>query len=219
MKPILITAHLYSGFATSDQWSPAIDGILAYWHIQQRYGADNFNIQQGLNHAMQTVNDLPLEKIDHNDLWWYAASSPIYHTCGVARRYLHRRFDQSQAEKTLPDNMKKVQVQSGAFKNARMAINHIVTDKVTWHVIGELNAIKTLLKHANHIGAKYGAGFGRVREWTYDDGDEQLARHYRPLPIEYAQQHGIVGDKMTWGIRPPARLIENCVDCIMPFNN
>lgn len=62
MEPIKITAHLRNGFAAADEWSPSLDGILAYWKL---YLADpeQFNITQGRSDLMEPVDGLPLEKI------------------------------------------------------------------------------------------------------------------------------------------------------------
>lgn len=216
MTPIAITAHLYSGFVASDPWSPAIDGILAYWHIREQLSEAEFSLRSGRNDLMEPVADLPLEIVRHENLWWYASSSPIYTQQAEVRRYLHRRFDQAHAEKYLPDGQRKVQVQAGPYKNARMAAMHHITDRVTWHVIGDLSAIERLLKRCSHVGAKVGAGFGRVRRWSYAEGDPEIARHWRPLPVAYALEQQLDGDVMDWGIRPPVRLACNTVSCVMP---
>ena len=59
---------------------------------------------------------------------------------------------------------------------------------------------------------------GEVLGWDVtDDGDEALAMHHRPLPIEYAEALGLqVESVIEWGIRPPARLQENVTLCAMP---
>lgn len=217
MTPIAITAHLYSGFVASDPWSPAIDGILAYWYMREQLGAEQFSINQGHDYQMEPVEGLPLKRVEHGDWWWYAASSPIYTAQAEVRRYLHRRFDQARAERYLPDGARKIQTQAGAYKNARMSAQHCVTDRVSWHVIGERAEIERLLSRCAHIGGRVGAGFGRVRGWDVtEDGDAELARAHRPLPVDYALAHGIEGDVMDWGLRPPGRLRCNTTLCVMP---
>lgn len=216
MKPISITANLYSGFVCSDPWSPTMDGILAYWHMREKLGPDQFSINQGHDYQMEPVDDLPLQMERHGEHWWYAASSPIYKAHATVQRHLHRRFDQSSAEKYLPPGTTKIQTKAGAYKNARMVANQIVTNRVTWHVIGDIEEIKRLLAKCNHIGGRVGAGFGRVRAWEYADGDAHIAQTIRPLPIEYAQQMGVEGMQMLWGYRPPGRIEANCTECIMP---
>lgn len=219
METLSVTAHLYSGFVASDPWSPAIDGILAYWHLRERLGPDAFAISQGHDHAMAPVDDLPLEIVRHGAWWWYACSSPLMAAQANVRRHLHRRFDQTPAEQYLPEGMRKVQTQAGAYKNARMAVVQHVTDRVSWHVIGERDPIERLLAQCHHIGARVGVGFGRVRRWEIVPGDERMARHHRPLPVDYAAAAGIDGERMLWGIRPPGRLAVNQAESVMPFTD
>lgn len=215
MTPIAITAHLYNGFVSADLWSPAIDGILGYWHQRERLGPDEFNITQGHSHLMTPVEGLPLAVVRDADLWWYACSSPVFGAVANVRKHIHRRFDQTQAETYLPPT-RKVQTSAGAYKNARISLMHRITDRVTWHVVGDQPEIARLLLHCTHIGAKVGAGFGRVRRWDYAEGDPDIAHYLRPLPVGYAAAQGIEGDRMHWGIRPPVRIAANCCDCIMP---
>lgn len=216
MTPLAITAHLYTGFASADPWSPTIDGIVGYWWFREHLGPDEFVFSQSSNQNLKPADELPFEKVHHADQWWYACSSPIYRKQATVHRHIHRRFNQDHAEKYLPDGSRKIQVKAGAYKNARLVVQQHITDRVTWHVIGERTEIERLLKKCTHIGAKLGAGFGRVREWSYADGVEDLARHARPLPVDYAAARQIEGDVMWWGLRPPGRIAENCANCIMP---
>jgi hypothetical protein len=215
MTPIAITAHLYNGFVSADHWSPSIDGILGYWHMRARLGADEFNLTQGHSYQMTPVDGLPLLVVRSDELWWYACSSPLYGIAANVRKHIHRRFDQQAAERYLPD-VRKVQTKAGAYKNARISLMHRITARVTWHVIGDRPEIDRLLSHCTAIGAKLGAGFGRVARWELTEGDPEIARHHRPLPIAYAEAHAITGPVMHWGIRPPARIPQNCTDCVMP---
>ena len=57
---------------------------------------------------------------------------------------------------------------------------------------------------------------GAVRRWSYAEGDPEIARHWRPLPVAYALEQQLDGDVMDWGIRPPGRLACNTVSCVMP---
>lgn len=215
LKALKITAHLYNGFAASDNWSPALDGILAYWKLYLA-DPDYFLLTQGRSDLMTPVERLPLERIEDGDWWWYACSAPIYTLHQMQRIHFHRRFD-DQHEQFLPEGTKSILTAAGPFKNYRKSIIFRVTDKIVWHVVGDRNEIQTLLNHCNHVGAKPAQGFGRVKRWEItDDADLQTALYQRPLPMGYAQVKGIKGAIMRWGIRPPARLPVNVTLCIMP---
>lgn len=215
MQPIKITAHLYNGFTSSDPWSPSIDGILAYWVMRERLGDDFHSPTNPME--MQPVEGLPLQRIEHGDWWWYAASSPIYRTHASARKYAHRRFDDAhEAQLDLRGKSGKVLTAAGPYKNARIPLLLRVTDRVEWHVIGDQAEIERLLRKCGNIGAKFGSGYGRVKRWEYSPGDGTISLHCRPLPVEYAESLGIVGEEMRWGLRPPARLPINTTMCVMP---
>jgi CRISPR type IV-associated protein Csf3 len=216
MQAIKITAQLYNGFTSSDPWSPSIDGILAYWHMREKLG-DEFELSCSSSAAMRPVDDLPLERIDHDGLWWYACSSPIYCVRASARKHIHRRFDDvHERHLDLQGKSGKILTAAGPFKNTRLAFLLRVTDRVEWHVVGDHDAIARLLHRCSHIGSRYGAGFGRVRDWTFEPGDRDIALRHRPVPLSYAEAHGIEGEMMRWGIRPPARIAACSAMCVMP---
>lgn len=217
MTPIAITARLVNGYVSADQWSPAIDGILGYWLMRERLGADEFSLTQGCDYQMQPVEGLPLQRIDYVDWWWYACSAPISSPMANIRKHIYRRFDQAKAERYLPPGVRKVQTSAGAYKNARISLMHHITDRVTWHVIGDQPEIERLLAHCTAIGGKVAAGFGRVKAWEYAEGDPDIATLFRPLPVDYAAEHGVDGPVMQWGIRPPSRLAANQAECVMPL--
>ncbi|NGR09337.1 hypothetical protein G5B41_17495 [bacterium SGD-2] len=215
MQPIKITAHLYNGFTSSDPWSPSIDGILAYWVMRERLGDDFHSPTNPME--MQPVEGLPLQRIEHGDWWWYAASSPIYQTHASARKYAHRRFDDAhEARLDLQGKSGKVLTAAGPYKNARIPLLLRVTDSVEWHVIGDQAEIERLLGRCGNIGAKFGSGYGRVKRWSFSPGDAEIAMRQRPVPADYAAAQGIVGEEMRWGLRPPARLPINTTMCVMP---
>lgn len=214
MKPLKITAELYNGFAASDDWSPTLDGILAYWQLRLA-DPDEFLARQGRDDLMTPIDDLPLEKIGAADQWWWACSSPLYVLAQQHRTYYHRRFD-DQHERFLPEGIKAVLTTAGPYKAYRKSLLFRVTREVSWHGVGDAERIRALLDHCHHIGSKPSQGYGRVKAWRIDDGDEAQALFQRPLPVDYARGRGIDGPVMRWGLRPPARLLANQCECVMP---
>jgi len=214
VKPLKITAELYSGFVASDDWSPALDGILAYWQLCLA-DPDGFLTHQGRSDLMEPVDGLPLEKISDSDLWWWACSSPIYALAQQHRAYFHRRFD-DHYERFLPEGTRTVMTAAGPYKAYRKSVILRVTREVSWHVVGDESAIRELLSHCHHIGGKSSQGYGRVKAWRYEDGDLYLALYRRPIPVDYARLKGIDGPVMRWGLRPPGRIVANQAECVMP---
>lgn len=216
MEALKITARLYNGFTSADPWSPSIDGILAYWHMREKLG-DEFDLAASNSALMQPVDDLPLERVEHGDQWWYACSSPIYTLHATARKHMHRRFDDAHERYLdLQGKSGKILTAAGPYKNSRIPFLLRVTDRVEWHVVGDRPSIERLLRQCSHIGARYGSGYGRVREWLLEPGDRETALRRRPVPVSYADEHGIDGERLTWGLRPPARLRSTRTLCVMP---
>jgi CRISPR type IV-associated protein Csf3 len=219
MQSLKITAELFNGFASSDPWSPSIDGILAWAHLRQKFGDVEFAAQSVDSSQMQPVDELPLAKTEWNGLWWYQCSSPIYETQAEFFKYFHRRFDAFNAERYMGPKKGCTDVSAGPYKNARLTTRQIVTREVAWHAIGDRERIEALLAGVPSIGHKTGSGSGRVRRWRVELGDlagGTRALLCRPLPVEYAREISIEGMIMDWGIRPPGRIRINQQLCIMP---
>lgn len=222
MQPLVITAHLMSGFASSDPWSPAIDGVLAYRHMMDMLGPDEFAINCARRDLQQPVTGLPLAVETWGDWWWYQCSAPIYKTHAVHIHHLHRRFDAAQAEQWWGSGTKsgKVLVAAGPYKNARKPLMQHITPMVQWAAVGERTEIERLPSRVTHVGARVGSGFGRVRRWDVTDCDNpDLARWHRPLPTDHEMAAQLDGPRMYWGVRPPGRHPENITECAMPMHS
>jgi CRISPR type IV-associated protein Csf3 len=215
MTPLKITARLVNGFVAADPWSPSIDGILACAVMRERLG-DDYTYQAAQPSKMVPVEGLPLERVEYNDMWWYAASSPIYDVAIKEQPHFHRRFDDRYAIDLLPQ-IKKVGTSAGSFKNCRLRETRLVAPTIVWHAIGDEREVRRLLATIPAVGAARGRGRGEVAGWLVSpDGDERLARVSRPLPVAYANAQGVSGLVMLAGIRPPARLPCNMMECVMP---
>lgn len=215
--PLRVTAHLANGFASNDPWSPGLDAILAYWAMRERLGEEDFAAGSIDSGAMQPVEGLPLAVEKHGDWWWYQCSAPIYETAAEFSRYFHRRFDSQMAERYLQPKKGRVDTKCGPFKAYRLSARVTVCDRVEWHCIGDAAEIGRLLRRCSAIGYKTGAGHGRVLRWEVGPGGEaDLARFHRPLPVDFAQAHGIEGPQLQWSIRPPGRITINQALCVMP---
>lgn len=210
-----ITAHLQNGFASSDPWSPSIDGIIAYWWMREKLGDEEFslNASGAISDALKPVDDLPIKINRHGDHWWYCASSPIYTIAAEHKRFFHRRFDDYHALRYWDQGNKsgKVLTAAGPYKNYRRPWMQHVTKRVTWHLVGDRDALAPFVERCTHIGAKTGAGLGTVMRWEWRPGCANIAETYRPLPVEVAGDEGLV---MHWGLFPPSRVWR--VPCLMP---
>lgn len=218
MTPLVVTARLVNGVAASDPWTPTIDGILAYWAMLERLGPESFALGQALS-DLPPVDGLPLEIIHHGAPWWYACSLPLYREVAQAVRPYSRRFDRQMAEKhLLYGKSGRVETKAGPYKEARLSVLQRITPSISWHVIGEGEEIRRLLRRCHWIGKYRSSGFGEVSAWFVETGgDPEIARHHRPLPVEYATLVGIDGITMPAGYRPPIHSPRNQTMCVLPM--
>ena len=135
MTPLKITAHLRSGFSASFDWSISIDGIIAYQSQLEKLGWEQFTENQSTG-QLKPVDDLPIAKEEFNGDWWYQVSRPFFDCKMVHTQHLHRRFNIQEAENHVT-KIGKIETTKGAYKNARLAIQLFVTDKVIWYVNGD----------------------------------------------------------------------------------
>lgn len=212
MKPLKITAHLVAGFVSSDRWSPAVDGLMAWRHYKDRSGSDFGCLPES---DLSDDPILPLEIVRGSGEWWYAASRPYVTDARRQVRHFHRRFDdQHERHLDLSGKSGKILTAAGPYKNWRRQITVTMTPCISWHVVGDEGAIKDLVDRVTHVGALSAQGHGEIKEWSITDGEDDLARLDRALPVNYAQERGITGIQMPHGLRPPKRL--HVVDCIVP---
>jgi CRISPR type IV-associated protein Csf3 len=218
-EPLVITAHTPAGFASSDPWSPSLDGILAYWALREQLGEEEFGL--GMSGQREPVEaELPLERVGDGPYWFWAVSSPIYHGQGEFLHHYHRRFDAQAAERFLETGRSgRVATSAGPYKAYRQAHLVHVAPSVSWHAIGDAAEIERLLSRCSTIGAGGTRGLGMVRRWTVETGgDPNLARRWRPLPQELAGRIGVEGALLEWAVRPPGWARRNRCLCVMPIS-
>lgn len=219
MEPLIVTAHLPGGYCPSDPWSPALDGILAYWQLRERLGEEEFALG-GTGHRPLVVSDeLPLAKEVFGEHWWYQVSAPMHaENPEQFERFVHRRFDDHYAYRYAPEGTKRVEISAGPFKAYRNQRRVVLVDRVWWHAIGDADEVRRLLQRCGYIGQGIARGWGEVVEWTVvAGGDAHLARFARPLPYAFAETHGLKGAPMDWGLVPPGRDPRNRTLCVMPL--
>lgn len=217
MEPIKITAKVNS-FMASDPWTPSIDSIIAYWSLFEKLGAEEFHLAASRRDLLTPINELPLERFEWGDHWWWKCSSPVYEVSQENIKNIHRRYDRHEAETYMKPKKGNIPVQAGPYKNFRGSYKQIITDSVNWFVVGDQSEIERLLKRCTNIGAKTGAGHGLVKEWIIEkDHEATLKWARRPTPLKYMKgSHIETPNVLDWAYKPPFRLPENKTLCAMP---
>lgn len=213
--PMLVSAHLAQGYVTSDPWSPALDGILAYWALREQLGEEEFALG-GTGYRPLVEAELPLAREQFGDAWWWCVSSPI--EPGGARqvfeRWYHRRFDDDRAVRYLPAKTTRIETAAGPYKNYRNRALARLVPRLVWAAIGDSGEVERLLRRCTSIGQGLARGWGVVTRWEVEPAGEaarELALTHRPLPVGVPGAQGI---ELEWGIRPPGRA--HRIACVMP---
>ena len=203
MRPLIVTAHMASAFASSDPWSPMLDAILAYEVLRIRMGEEFYLCDPQRDGIVDF--DLPLDRGTDGTDWWWACSVPEY--AGSEHvRWCHGRFDDRYEPYLDMGRAAKVQTAGGRYKDMRVPLIAKLTPTITWYVRGCDTCIRELLRGVTHVGQKRGAGYGLVHHWTVEPTDDDRS-WYRWVPAPAG---------MTRGIRPPYWHRETQRPCVLP---
>lgn len=216
IQPLRVTATLRNGIAHASPWTISLDGLLAAQLWQQHR-----SLQPPGPAALEQPNppdlDLPLARCQADPTWWHWAA-----TCGWPDRpasdpeirFWGTRLDHRHAEQTTPGLPHHLHDSKGRWKAFWMPLPVTVAHSLTWHALGDPEAIQRLLEPITAIGKKRSQGEGRVTNWdiTVDDTlDEFAAGHLsptgtlaRPCPAAcLTGRHISDGGPGFAGLRPP----------------
>ncbi len=194
-------------------WFPApLDGILAFASRNRRLAGRSRESRDADHH----VEQIPLTAargsgLDMGAQWVWAATCATWEDHGTDLRHVHQRWDTQAAEQivdTMPANP-----EVGRFKQWRIPLAAVVTDRLTWWCIGDRDKVADLLDWRVGVGRKRSVGEGEVIHWDVaDEGEPDLDRILwqadgtvaRPLPARAAESLGVPGsDTVPHQLRPP----------------
>lgn len=218
--PLQVRAHLVAGIAHAAPWGIALDGLLAAELWDQHKAATR---AAGDEHVRAFELDdppdlnLPLARCQPSDgsPWHWAATCA--HPDQPARVQVHTwtgRLDARAHEQVATDLPKTVSARQGRYRTRRMPLLVTACANVTWHAVGDVDAIRDLLAEVPSIGKKRTSGEGHVLRWEVRavDVDERTAAHLHPdgtlgrtTPLACAEQLPGAGNggRGRAGLRPP----------------
>lgn len=219
-KPLRVRAHLAGGIAHAAPWGIALDGLLAseLWSRSKTAARESGHAyQRALEQDDPPDLPLPLARCDSGDTWHWAATCahPDDLPGRVDVRSWMGRVDQRALEQASTWLPKTVSDRQGRYRARRMPLLVTPCRSVTWHAIGDVDAVTELLEGLDSIGKKRGSGEGHVLRWEITpapDLDPYAAAHLhpdgtlgRPTPTGCMQEHAGVldGGLGRAGIRPP----------------
>lgn len=219
--PMRVRAHLAGGIAQSAPWGIALDGLLAS-ELWSRTKTEARTAGQELPRALKQdcPPDLPLPLatcVTDDGTWHWAATcaQPDTPPDRIDVRAWMGRVDRRPLEQVADWLPKTVSDRQGRYRARRMPLLVTPCLSVTWHAIGDLDAISELLESLVSIGKRRNSGEGHVLRWDVTpapDLDDYTASHLHPdgtlgRPTPSACLDGRVdvvdGGLGRAGIRPP----------------
>lgn len=221
-QPLRVRANLAFGIAQAAPWGIALDGLLAseLW-ARQKASAREAGVEYV--RAMELDDppdfDLPLARCTPAAGPWHWAATCALPDQRPDRVDVHTwtgRVDARALEQVSTGLPKTVSDRQGRYRARRMPLLVTPCTSVTWHAVGDVDAIRELVSSIASIGKKRTSGEGHVLGWVVEplEGvDEFTAGHLhrdgslgRPCPSgcrERAGEDVLDGGLGRAGIRPP----------------
>lgn len=206
-----VRCRLIDGCIVSSDGLFPLDAILAAAWMRLNHPESYYN--DGGRSGELIEAPLPLARVNIAGEWLWAASVAQYRLYGEQIYYWHKRFDDYLAERYL-DKLRKINTQSGQYKNYRMPINVLLVGELNWFCVGDPIQIKNLLSTISGIGKKRAYGFGSIvlneqgkPNWIVEPWPEDWSirgpggRLMRIVPFSGKVTEGATF--RVWGIRPP----------------
>lgn len=222
MVPMRVRAHLASGIAHAAPWGISLDGLLAseLWAEQKASCRES---GAGYTRAMEQQDPpdlaLPLRRCEPTTGPWHWSATcahPDQNHDQVDVRTWTGRVDARALEQAATGLPKTVSDRQGRYRARRMPLLVTPCASVTWHAVGNVDAVRKLLDQVTSIGKKRATGEGHVLAWEVTaapDLDEFTAGHLhpdgslgRPTPEACRNRCGsevLDGGQGRAGIRPP----------------
>lgn len=219
--PMRVTATLETGIAHAGPWGIALDGLLAaqlHDQAKTQLAEDGDGHTPVLEVDDPPVIDLPLARCGTGQSWHWAATC-AWPVDGHSHRpdvtYWMSKADHRDLEQLATSMPKTVSDHRGRYRGHHMPIMTTICTAVTWHAVGDVDRVRTLLLEVAAIGKKRRTGHGRVLTWTITPAPELTpwrAGHLhpdgtlgRPVPTSCLTDHPntLTTGVGPAGIRPP----------------
>ena len=184
MIPLVVTARMATGIAHASPWTPALDGILAaeLWHETKRH---NPPATPALDADDPPDLDLPLARCTPTHGPWHWAATCAWPDPVPATPEIHTwtgRVDHRALEHLATTLPKIISDRQGRYRARCMPLMVTTCRTLTWHAIGDPEAVSEILSGVRAIGKKRSQGEGVVLEWNVapSDLDAFTAAHLYP---------------------------------------
>lgn len=217
MVPLIVTAEMGTGVAHTHPWGISLDGILAA-ELWARHKHTHPNLTPALDADDPPDLDLPLARCTPPDGLWHWAATCAWPDPPPDHPEIHLwtgRLDHRSVEQLTCGLPRVVSDRQGRHRARCMPLMVTVCATLTWHAVGDPDAVRDLVASVPAIGKKRSQGEGRVLSWRVveaPDMDVFTAAHLypdgtlgRPTPAGCLTGHVIVdGGQGLVGVRPPS---------------
>lgn len=212
-----ITAHLATPLAVSDNWSPSLDALLEYLWLDERGLISPHPTKENL-----IKSDIPLREDTIKGESFWACSSPFYCLQKEQIDRFRKRWDYQDRCLDWGKKKAKVDTQQGKTKSYDLPLRLVLTPRLDWFAVGDIDKVRSLLSNCTNIGKKRSYGKGQVYQWEVKEVEvdwslKKDGRLTRPLPATLVD-HWDGCQILRWGWRNPSWLPENVAVCVMPSN-
>ena len=114
---------------------------------------------------------------------------------------------------------RRIDTASGQYRSYNMPLPAHAIREGWWYFIGDGPAVLDLLeRNISAVGKKRSEGFGQVKEFSLEEmvRTPREIMALRPIPKEYADKMGIVGNERIMAWRPPYWSRANQALCVVP---
>ena len=221
LVPLRVRARLAAGIAHASPWGIALDGLLAaqLWAAQRTTLRAQPDYTRPADQPVPPDLNLPLARCTPPDGPWHWAATCAYPDPPPSRVDVHTwtgRADHRALEQLATRLPAHLPARQGRYRARRMPLLVTPCPAVTWHAVGDLDAVTELVSDIVSIGKKRSSGEGHVLGWEVSpapDLDPLTAAHLHPdgslgrptPPACLARFDRLVPDGGTGraGIRPP----------------
>lgn len=175
--PFVVTATLRSGAGWDRPYGLDLAGILAAHHRR----VDKARREQAGTLVQQPPPDttegvaydlnLPLARCTTGSDWHWAATCaiPVAADDDPETRMFYRTTDSAWAERAATRPLPYFSPKSGPYRDVMMASNITMCPAITWHGIGNLDAVRQAVAPIRFLGRRRNAGEGEVLSWEVEE--------------------------------------------------
>lgn len=169
MQPIKITVKLLSPVAVVDDWSPSLEGVLAYYVLANNNAFSANPTDQEIKQNYRILEaEMPLKNVNYGGISCWAVSAPCYLFSNEQVDRIRKRWDYQEHRLNWGKRKAKIDTSQGPEKSYDLPLFLRNPSVITWYGVGDIEKTKLLLRNCTNLGKKRSVGNGQVGEWMVE---------------------------------------------------